>query len=297
MHTLGGDARRRQPREARQYGHRVTPRKPRRCGFHAPTLGRGPPESQDRDAAALARTAGGRGRVRSVPRSPARVTVIGAPPTPGGPDLMAVPDLHGRMGLLRALLNDYPGRRFVFLGDALDYGNEVPAVVGVLLALHAAGRATLLLGNHELMAAQAARGDPADGRLWLTSGGAATIRAYVQGGDANLERYQADLNALLRVSRPYLIEGGVLFAHAARPDAPALMGGPSERHYWAAPSQPLEPLPEGVYLSVHGHSPRPAPLLDWDRGVAYLDLGGRGMAVLDCRDWSLKVISSGARGS
>lgn len=66
--------------------------------------------------------------------------------------VIVVPDLHGRPDLLDATLAEYPDAHFVSLGDAIDRGPRSVRVVEKLLALKKEGRATLLMGNHELMA-------------------------------------------------------------------------------------------------------------------------------------------------
>jgi len=176
----------------------------------------------------------------------------------------------------------FPGRDFVFLGDYIDRGKDSRLVLERVLALADAGRARLLFGNHELMALDAIRGGEAARRLWLTNGGAATVRSYLQFGPDGLDEFARHLNRLLAEGLPWLVEDGVLYAHAARPSASALAGSQeSEGHFWATDREPLQPLPEGCGLSVHGHTPQARASLNRQRGVCYLDLGGRGIAVYD----------------
>jgi hypothetical protein len=68
-------------------------------------------------------------------------------------------DVHGEIDALRSLLDclgydedgGHPaGRQLVFLGDLVDRGPDSPAVVRLVTRFVEAGRASCLLGNHEL---------------------------------------------------------------------------------------------------------------------------------------------------
>lgn len=69
-------------------------------------------------------------------------------------------DVHGRLDALRALLVRmgyreidgvwrHPGRKALFVGDLVDRGADVPGVLALVKAMHEAGEAEVLLGNHE----------------------------------------------------------------------------------------------------------------------------------------------------
>ena len=69
-------------------------------------------------------------------------------------------DVHGRLGALQALLRKMgyreeqgvwrnPTRKAVFIGDLVDRGEDVPGVLALVKAMHDAGEAEVLLGNHE----------------------------------------------------------------------------------------------------------------------------------------------------
>lgn len=72
-------------------------------------------------------------------------------PLPPGP-LALIGDIHGEIDALEAVLArpELAGRHLVFLGDLVDRGPDSPAVVDRVAALVAAGRATCVVGNHEL---------------------------------------------------------------------------------------------------------------------------------------------------
>jgi serine/threonine protein phosphatase 1 len=98
-------------------------------------------------------------------------------------DLAFVGDIHGTFAALRGLQDVLELRgnpHIVFLGDYIDKGAQSAEVLGELLILQTAGRATLLLGNHELAVLAAL--ETSDLAAFLKIGGAMTIRSYV-GGD------------------------------------------------------------------------------------------------------------------
>jgi hypothetical protein len=91
---------------------------------------------------------------------------------PAGP-LDIVGDVHGEAQALRQLLaalgyerdGAHPaGRRLVFVGDLCDRGPDSPGVVDMVRRLVDAGRATCLLGNHEL---NLLRLEKKDGNGWF----------------------------------------------------------------------------------------------------------------------------------
>jgi hypothetical protein len=75
------------------------------------------------------------------------------PELQGGP-LAVIGDVHGELEALEALLGEIerhtPARSLVFVGDLVDRGPDSPGVLRRVRALIDAGRAQLVLGNHEL---------------------------------------------------------------------------------------------------------------------------------------------------
>ncbi|WP_344982953.1 metallophosphoesterase [Deinococcus rubellus] len=188
-------------------------------------------------------------------------------------------DLHGRLDLLDQLLATFPDRHFVFLGDLTDRGPDSPGVVARVRELVVAGRAQLCLGNHDQMLIDAVcRQNGVMQDFWLSNGG--TPEQWV-----SLEALRADAEWIERTALPWLVEGPVLFAHAMRP-SPA----DPNAHLWGRPADtPLYPLPDGVTVSVHGHTPMnacPFPVGLEDGTVAwFIDTGafrtGK-LCVFDC---------------
>lgn len=91
-----------------------------------------------------------------------------------------VGDVHGNLRALRGLVDALSGRDacpLVFLGDYINKGPMSAKVIDELVALAAAGRATLLAGNHEEALLDAL--DSEDLATFLKMGGAMTVRSYV----------------------------------------------------------------------------------------------------------------------
>lgn len=213
---------------------------------------------------------------------------------------VAIPDLHGRFDLLEAALEAYPQAHFISLGDAFDRGPHGMKVAEKLLELAEAGRATLLMGNHERMCLEGLRwfrqyqqsGEVSDYRKamegfrwWMEAGGEAVRREVRrQGAELTLETFPAALERYLealqrvvyvcadgRVSAELPAEPSVMLSHASPPKAHPDYPTPEAAALWLRPYDGPFTLPEGVLYSVHGHTPlRFASLLG--RQV-YLDLG------------------------
>lgn len=216
--------------------------------------------------------------------------------------VVILPDLHGRPDLLEAAL-EYaerewgPEAHLLSLGDAIDRGPQSLACAGTLLALARAGRATLLMGNHERMAEEGVRWyrrfltsrDPADERRalegfrwWMGNGGESVRREL--SGRLTLEAFPPALaeylDALTRVvyvtgdGQVHLAvpaEPSVLVAHASPPVPHPQYPTPQSAALWLRPFEGPFALPPGVTYSVHGHTPVRAPTR-LGRHV-YLDLG------------------------
>ncbi|ADV68359.1 metallophosphoesterase [Deinococcus maricopensis] len=208
-----------------------------------------------------------------------------------------LPDLHGRADLLLAALRELPDdAHLVSLGDAIDRGPRSLECAEFLLDLHAQGRATLLMGNHEQMAftglknyrAYQASRDMNDyrraleGLSWWTTNGGESVRREAGGfGLENfpegLARYLDALKRLVYVDADGQIHDdvpagpSVMVVHATPPKAHRDYPSPTVAALWLRPFDGPFTLPAGVAYSVHGHTPVYAPAM-LDRQV-YLDLG------------------------
>ena len=94
----------------------------------------------------------------------------------------AIGDIHGCAGLLEQLLTDAARRgsfNLVTLGDYVDRGADVPAVIDMLLGdIPGCDGRTCLLGNHEDMMFRTLQGDATYLDTWLTYGGRDTLESY-----------------------------------------------------------------------------------------------------------------------
>lgn len=126
-----------------------------------------------------------------------------------------VGDVHGNIEALQGMWAALDGRGIqhaVFLGDYINKGPASAAVLSVLSGLAASGRATLLLGNHEIALLDALRTH--DLAPFLKMGGAMTVRSYVRsivGPDVLAEFTaaipRADVALLLDLDIEYKAEG------------------------------------------------------------------------------------------
>ena len=197
-------------------------------------------------------------------------------------------DVHGWNRRLTQVLERSQGQ-LVFMGDLVDRGPEVPAVLERVHALCDQGRAQCLLGNHEWMLLRSlglgdAEPDEDAFAAWFTGwGGASVLEAYGVSEAMALKRALRPHWAWLG-SLPWVLEGTVddrawIAVHAAlalrRPTALQLQelrlgwAGP-----WAAADDPRpEPLFRKIMVEllpldfpsdtclVSGHTPRVKPLI------------------------------------
>lgn len=209
-------------------------------------------------------------------------------------EVVVIPDLHGRLDLLRAAVREFPDAHFLSLGDAIDRGPQSLATVDELLRLHEQGRVTLLMGNHERMAQEGLRwyaqytgthdmGDyrkAMEGYQWWMQAGGDTIRREVPqyaaefGGPAsltlekfppNLARYLELLKRVVYITADGTIHGqvpdepSVLVAHASPPVSHPQYPNPESAALWLRPFEGPFALPPKVVYSVHGHTPVRVP--------------------------------------
>ncbi|HTR83856.1 MAG TPA: metallophosphoesterase [Reyranella sp.] len=197
---------------------------------------------------------------------------------PPGQSVYAVGDVHGRLDLLRDLLQRiaddaarHPAdtvRSLIFLGDYIDRGTESRGVVDALLEDPLPGFETIrLMGNHEDAILAFLDGD-SDGLDWLSFGGLETLMSY----GVSLRRlpHTEDAVADLRLSLSSTLPqghvdffrrgtlhhaiGDYLFVHAGvRPGVPLSHQTPADL-MWIRDDflRARVPLPGRVV--VHGHT-------------------------------------------
>lgn len=210
--------------------------------------------------------------------------------------IIVIPDLHGRLDLLKATLQYFPMAHYLSLGDAIDRGTENVGTVKLLMELYKEGRATLLTGNHEHMAATSLKlyreylgtHDLGDYRRamekfqsWMKAGGHSMRQEL---GSLTLEQFPAFLEEYFQVLHHvvYVTASGAIYAepppepsvlvsHAAPPIQHVNYPNPLSAALWLRPFEGPFPLPEGVVYSLHGHTPVRTPTR-LERHV-YTDLG------------------------
>ncbi len=94
----------------------------------------------------------------------------------------AIGDIHGRADLLERLLEAARARGtfdLVTLGDYVDRGPSVPAVIDILMGDIAGCASRIVLkGNHEDMMLRTMSGDFSYSGIWLGNGGRETLEGY-----------------------------------------------------------------------------------------------------------------------
>jgi len=197
---------------------------------------------------------------------------------PPGHAAYAIGDVHGRLDLLRELLQRiaddaarHPAdaaRSLVFLGDYIDRGTESRGVVDYLLRDPLPGFLTIrLMGNHEDAILAFLDGD-SDGLDWLSFGGLETLLSYgvplrrlPHTEDAVADLRLSLLSALPREHLDFFRRGALrhtigdyLFVHAGvRPNVPIDLQTPTDL-MWIRDDFLRSRMPLPGHVVVHGHT-------------------------------------------
>lgn len=119
-----------------------------------------------------------------------RITAVKESPlTADRERIYAVGDIHGRIDLLRDLLQviidhyeSLPLKanrvKLVFLGDVIDRGPDSAKCVALIRSLVESRGAVLLRGNHEDMLIASLEGNPQAQEAWLRNGGDTCLESY-----------------------------------------------------------------------------------------------------------------------
>lgn len=204
---------------------------------------------------------------------------------------LLIPDVHGELELLELALKNHPEHNYVFLGDLIDRGDNSRDCIRKAVELAEAGKAKLILGNHEIMALMAIKNPKEHRDWWYRNGGFATMSSYDSDKD-----FKMDLEHYLELAHHYLIEDDRLYAHAA---VPTLYGGTviGEDHLWQRPQDGFyNPTPHGINFTFHGHTPVPSPTVIKPDGITsryYFDLGMGQLAVYDVEISKFKTYGVG----
>ena len=203
------------------------------------------------------------------------------PSTRAGERVYAVGDVHGRLDLLRQIIDQLEAdarsrskgsTRIILLGDLIDRGPQSRETLELAkrMELENRGRVLVLCGNHEDMLLASAEGNADAQRLWLANGGDATLRSYgldlsefmdlppEARGDTLAKRVGLDtLNWLKALPLSYR-NGDYFFCHAGVRPGVSLNSQRREDLLWIRKDF-LENTDFHGAVIVHGHSERLQP--------------------------------------
>jgi serine/threonine protein phosphatase 1 len=171
-------------------------------------------------------------------------------------------DIHGCAKALRTVIeciDPCPDDELIFLGDYVDRGPDSRGVIDQIIELQSRCRVVALRGNHEIMLMGVAYGG-LEGKLWLESGGNATVTSY--GG--TLERIPDSHKVFLHSLRPHYETRDAIFVHACYEASKPMEQQSDEIRYWTHLAAVPPPHCSGKRVFV-GHTPQ--------AGGMVLDLG------------------------
>lgn len=139
--------------------------------------------------------------------------------------LFAIPDIHGRLDLLKKLWNelltthnlDLSADKVIFLGDMVDRGDDSYGVICFIreLTLLHPQNVIALAGNHEwINIMRFTRGLPEDIEMFNWNGGLQTMDSYHRAGFSRIPNDHLDWMAHLPFKHE---EPGFFFSHAPAP--------------------------------------------------------------------------------
>ena len=197
------------------------------------------------------------------------------PSTADGERIYAIGDIHGRLDLMKDLLDriekhasSLPPTRsihIVVLGDMVDRGPQSAEVLRYLHGVQqSTGRLIVLQGNHEELMLRALAGEPGMLRAWMRIGGTATLRSFGIEPPHRDDDQRAAVSDLLKKIPSQLLDwvrnlpltarsGDYLFCHAGiRPGVPLKRQKRADL-LWIRDEFLEDPQDHGMMV-VHGHS-------------------------------------------
>ena len=170
------------------------------------------------------------------------------------------------------------GRKLVLLGDLVDRGPGIAAVLDLAMAMQDAGRGLWLMGNHEAKLLKSLRGR----EVRVTHGLEQTLQAIASRGPG----FAAELERRIgRLDEHYLLDGGrLVVAHAGMKERLQGRWGKAVRafglygestgetdEYGLPVRYPWAKDYRGAAVVAYGHTP--VPDVEWINGTACLDTG------------------------
>lgn len=193
---------------------------------------------------------------------------------------IAIGDIHGCHKTTEALLNkldDYQGRKFVFVGDYIDRGPASKEVVDLLLEFKQEKDCVFLRGNHEQMLLDAYEGK--EESLWMMNGGEDTLDSY---GKDSIQPLPEEHFDFYKNTLPYYDTEDYFFVHAGLSPAKTIaesIDDPEEQKEFLWERSHLNAIDNNWEKTViFGHTPRPQPLvrnnmIGIDTGCVYQRMG------------------------
>lgn len=257
-------------------------------------------------------------------RAPVRAPV--SPTVPEGTVVWSVGDVHGRLDLLRPLVDEIradleatPATRkvVVFLGDYIDRGPQSREVIQFLAGFGDDPDIEwrFLKGNHEEAMLDFLE-NPADGAKWCEYGGDATLHSYglrvpqLKHRPEMWEHLAADLDHKVTAEERRFLEelelsvsiGDYFFAHAGARPGESLERQTASDLMWIRRTF-LDSEIEFEQVVVHGHTPANEVYSDhrrigidtraYDSGVlSALRLSGADRQVRQCVDGAIRTLES-----
>ena len=187
--------------------------------------------------------------------------------------LCVIGDIHGRLDLLKALLEKIGSdRKLVFVGDYIDRGPNSAQVIDTLIGLQTQGRARCLMGNHETMFLGFVDA-PERGGGWLRAGGTETLASYGVHGvsewadlDARKAAHKSllanmplDHMAFLFSLKPGHLSGNVLVSHAGADPTRKIDDQSWDTLVWGRNSVSDMCRQDSSWV-VHGHTTKTEPI-------------------------------------
>lgn len=194
---------------------------------------------------------------------------------PGGERLYAIGDVHGRLDLLEELIaairadNAARGTAHVtilLLGDIVDRGDDSAALIAQCMEFTRRSVDFIVLkGNHEAMMVEAYRGNRTAMRVWIGTGGAATLYSWGVAPELIDQGDPATLIAAMRARVPKVAiawldqlpithrAGDYFFVHAGVRPGIALEKQRTEDMLWIK-EEFTEDATDHPMMIVHGHS-------------------------------------------
>lgn len=171
--------------------------------------------------------------------------------------MIVIPDVHGHADLFQAAVDAHPGETFALLGDLVNRGAQSVRCLEIARDLRRAGRLdALVVGNHDLLLLDALSGNEAAVSVLRRVSDHTPLTAGLH--PLELAGLAMEVYTPAVPWFPTVVNGQrAVLVHANLPPLDShgnITTTTSEEHFWN-PVFRSRPLPAGVSVTVHGHSP------------------------------------------